>query len=62
MPTTSPGTKEIGNYRLALNRNGAVVIWCPRHQTWVTAASASRHFAHSQAEHLYGDRKQPGPP
>ena len=42
-----PGIQAIGVFRLSLNQSKAVVIWCPLHQEWVTAANSSRHFTNS---------------
>jgi hypothetical protein len=39
--------KELGSFRLFLNHNGSVIIWCADHQVAVLAAHAGRHFNQS---------------
>ena len=54
MTSTAPGLRELGPYRLAINKNAAVVIWCSYHQQWIPAANASRHFSTYQGRPSLG--------
>ena len=45
MKPTAPGIHSIASMQVSINKNGTVVIFCPFHKEWVTAAGASSHFA-----------------
>ncbi len=44
---TAPSTHDLGTYRVGLNKNHSVVIFCDLHKVWVLAANATRHFDRS---------------
>ena len=45
---TAPGTHDLGTYKLSLNKNHSVVIFCDLHKVWLPAANATRHFEMSR--------------